>query len=136
MIKAEIGASFEHSFRFTQEQVVRFAELTGDDNPLHLDAEYAATTLFKRPIIHGMLGATVFTKILGTQYPGHGSIYLNQTLDFLRPMFVDTDYVAVFTIKTLNPDKHVAEITTEIKDAETKKVVTRGVATMINKEKF
>ncbi|WP_025763072.1 MaoC family dehydratase [Dyadobacter tibetensis] len=135
-IEAVVGASFEHSFRFTQEQVVQFAILTGDDNPLHLDAGYAATTPFKRPIIHGMLGATVFTKVLGTEYPGHGSIYLNQTLDFLRPMFVETDYIAVFTIKALHAEKHIAEITTEIKDATTKKVVTRGVATMINKEKF
>lgn len=135
-IDSIIGSSFERPVRFTQNQVVQFAALTGDNNPLHLDAEYAATTPFKRPIIHGMLGATVFTKVLGTEFPGHGSIYLNQTIDFLRPMFVDMDYIAVFTIKSINPDKHIAEITTEIKDAATRKVVTRGVATMINAEKF
>ncbi len=135
-MESVVGASFERPVRFTQEQVIQFAALTGDDNPLHLDADYAATTNFKRPIIHGMLGATVFTKVLGTEFPGHGSIYLNQTIDFLRPMFVETDYLAVFTIKTINPDKHIAEITTEIKDASTKKIVTRGVATMINMQKF
>lgn len=61
-IEPVVGASFEYAFSFTQEQVEKFAELTGDNNPLHLDAEYAATTPFKRPIIHGMLSATVFTK--------------------------------------------------------------------------
>ncbi len=135
-IEPVVDASFEHLFRFTQEQVIQFAELTGDNNPIHLDAEYAATTSFKRPIIHGMLGATVFTKVLGTQFPGFGSIYLKQTVEFLRPMFVETDYKAVFTIKTIDPVKHIAEISTEIVDVNTKKVVTRGIATMINQEKF
>lgn len=135
-IEPVIDATFEESFKFTQDEVVRFAELTGDNNPIHLDAEYAATTSFKRPIIHGMLGATIFTKVLGTQFPGFGSIYLKQTLEFLRPMFVETEYKAVFTIKTINKEKHIAEISTEIIDATTKKAVTRGIATMINQEKF
>ena len=135
-IEPVVNSSFEHHFKFTQDDVVRFAELTGDNNPLHLDAEYAATTNFKRPIIHGMLGATVFTKVLGTQFPGFGSIYLKQTLEFLRPMFVETDYKAVFTIKTIQPEKHIAEISTEIVDINTKKVVTRGIATMINEKIF
>jgi len=135
-IEPVINSSFEHLFRFTQDEVKRFAELTGDDNPLHLDAAYAATTNFKRPIIHGMLGATVFTKVLGTQFPGFGSVYLKQTLEFLRPMFVETDYKAVFTIKSIQAEKHIAEIATEIVDINTKKVVTRGVATMINEKIF
>jgi len=135
-IEPVVDARFEHLFKFTQEEVERFAELTGDNNPIHLDAAYAATTNFKKPIIHGMLGATVFTKILGTQYPGFGSIYLKQTLEFLRPMYVETDYKAVFTIKSIDNAKHIAEIATEILDVQTKKVVTRGMATMINQEKF
>jgi len=135
-IEPEIGSQFTHSFKFSQEDVAAFARVTGDTNPLHLDADYAATTAFKRPIIHGMLGASVFTKVLGTEYPGYGSIYVSQTLNFLRPMFVDTDYEAVFTINRLDPDKHLAEISTEILDAQTRKATTRGVATMINKEKF
>jgi acyl dehydratase len=135
-IEPVVGSAFDHFFCFSQAQVIQFAELTGDNNPLHLDADYAATTSFKRPIIHGMLGATVFTKVLGTEFPGFGSIYLKQTLEFLRPMFVETDYKAVFTIKSIDPVKHIAEISTEIVDVNTKKVVTRGIATMINQEIF
>ncbi|WP_031530767.1 MaoC family dehydratase [Dyadobacter crusticola] len=135
-IEPIVDSTFDYPFKITQEEVQRFAELTGDNNPIHLDAEYAATTPFKRPIIHGMLGATVFTKVLGTQFPGFGSIYVKQTLEFLRPMFVETDYKAVFRIQSINPDKHIAEISTEIVDATTNKVITKGVATMINKEKF
>lgn len=135
-IEPKIGSQFTHLFKFNQEDVAAFAHVTGDNNPLHLDADYAATTAFKRPIIHGMLGASVFTKVLGTEYPGYGSIYVSQTLSFLRPMFVDTDYEAVFTITSINPEKNMAEISTEILDAQTRKVTTRGAATMINKEKF
>jgi acyl dehydratase len=130
------GNSFTHVFRFSQADVEAFAQVTGDNNPLHLDAGYAETTPFKRPIIHGMLGASVFTKVLGTQFPGFGSVYLKQTLDFMRPMFVDTDYEGVFTILSVNADKHTAEISTEILDRQTRKVTTRGVATLMNKEKF
>lgn len=135
-IEPIVGASFDYAFSFTQEQVEKFAELTGDNNPLHLDAEYAATTPFKRPIIHGMLSATVFTKILGTQFPGFGSVYVKQTLEFLRPMFVDTEYKVIFTIQSINAEKHLAEISGDIIDVTTKKVTVKGVATMINKEKF
>ncbi|KAA0989961.1 MaoC family dehydratase [Dyadobacter aurulentus] len=135
-IEPIVGASFEYPFKISQEEVQRFADLTGDNNPIHLDAEYAATTAFKRPIIHGMLGATVFTKVLGTQFPGFGSIYVKQTLEFLRPMFVDTDYKAVFKIQSINSEKHIAEISTEIVDATTNKITTKGIASMINKEKF
>ena len=135
-LEAVVGTSFGYPFQFSQEEVIRFAELTGDNNPLHLDAEYAATTNFKKPIIHGMLGATVFTKVLGTQFPGFGSIYLKQTLEFLRPMFVDTEYTAIFTIVSIQPEKHTAEISTQIVDSKTKKVTTKGIATMINQEKF
>ncbi len=132
----EIGSSFTHAFTFSQEDVEAFARVTGDTNPLHLDADFAATTAFKRPIIHGMLGASVFTKVLGTEFPGYGSVYLGQTLTFVRPMFVDTDYEAVFTIESINPDKHTAEIRTEILDSQTRKVTTRGAASLMNKEKF
>lgn len=135
-IEPKIDSQFTHAFKFSQEDVAAFARVTGDTNPLHLDADYAATTPFKRPIIHGMLGASVFTKVLGTEYPGYGSIYVSQTLSFLRPMFVDTDYEAVFTITRIDPDKHTAEISTEILDAQTRKVTTRGAATMINRKKF
>lgn len=131
-----LDAIHRYSFRFSQADVIDFARVTGDNNPLHLDADFAAQTPFKRPIIHGMLGASVFTKVLGTEFPGYGSVYMGQTLEFLRPMFVDTDYEATFTVKTINPDKHVAEILGEIRNVQTGKIMMRGMATLMHNEKI
>ena len=125
-----------HAFRFSQGDVIDFARVTGDNNPLHLDADFAAQTPFKRPIIHGMLGACIFTKVLGTEFPGPGSVYLAQTMEFLRPMFVDTDYEVIFTVQSVDTQKHTAQILGEIRDVQTGKITTRGVATLMHKEKI
>ena len=127
---------YRHKFSFTQNDVVLFAKVSGDNNPLHLDAEFAATTPFKRPIIHGALASSVFSKIMGTEFPGFGSVYLKQVSEYKRPMFVDTEYEAVFTVMSINVDKHTAEISTEIFDISSGKKTTEGMAVILNKEEF
>src|ERR1700752_5378524 len=102
----EVGQTYSHDFKFTQDEVNRFAEVTGDKNPVHLDADYAAKTMFKRPIMHEMLGAYLFSKVFGTLFPGEGTIYLKQSLTFMKPMFVDTPDEAVFTVKELIKEKN------------------------------
>jgi acyl dehydratase len=134
MIKA--NETYSHNFKFSQDEVNRFAEVTGDKNPVHLDAAYAAKTMFKRPIMHGMLSASLFSKVFGTLFPGEGTIYLKQSLSFLKPMYVDTDYEAVFTVKELMADKNRAVIETLIKDKNTGLVCTSGEATVMNVDKI
>ena len=134
MIK--VGEIYIHDFRFSQEEVNRFAEVTGDKNPVHLDAEYAAKTMFKRPIMHGMLSASLFSKVFGTLFPGEGTIYLKQSLGFLKPMYVDTDYEAVFTVKEVVADKNRATVETLIKDKNTGLVCTSGEALVLNVDKI
>ena len=97
----QLNETYKHDFSFSQEDIIKFAEVTGDKNPVHLDANYAATTMFKVPIMHGMLGASLFSKVFGTLFPGEGTIYLKQSLSFMKPMFVDTAYEAVFTVKEI-----------------------------------
>lgn len=130
-----IGDTFEHHFSFSQEDVVLFAKVTGDNNPVHLDEEYAANTIFKRPIIHGMLGATVFSKVFGTMFPGEGTIYLNQNLQFLKPMLVNVEYTAQFEVVEIDREKHRATIKTIVINDEGKKVVD-GSAILMHTEKF
>ena len=130
-----IGDTVEHNFSFSQEEVVLFAKVTGDNNPVHLDEEYASKTLFKRPIIHGMLGGSVFSKVFGTMFPGEGTIYLNQNLQFLRPMLVSTNYIAQFEVLDIDREKHRATVSTIVINEEGKKVID-GNAILMHSEKF
>ncbi len=132
----EVNQVYTHEFSFSQEEVNQFAQVTGDKNPVHTDAEYAATTMFKRPIMHGMLSASLFSKVFGTLFPGEGTIYLKQSLNFLKPMYVDVSYEAVFTVKEVVLEKHRAIVETSIKDKTTGVVCTSGEATVMNTEKI
>lgn len=134
MIK--VNEVYTHNFKFSQDEVNRFAEVTGDKNPVHTDAAYAAKTMFKRPIMHGMLSASLFSKVFGTLFPGEGTIYLKQSLSFLKPMYVDTDYEAVFTVKEVIGDKNRATVETLIKDKNTRLVCTSGEALVLNVDKI
>jgi acyl dehydratase len=132
----QVNDIYKHDFSFTQDDIIKFAEVTGDKNPVHLDANYAATTMFKVPIMHGMLGASLFSKVFGTLFPGEGTIYLKQSLSFMKPMFVDTAYEAVFTVKEVNAEKHRATIETTIIDKSNGAVCTSGEATVMNINKI
>lgn len=123
---------YKHKFSFTQDDIVKFAQVTGDNNPVHLDATYAAGTMFKVPIMHGMLGASLFSKVFGTLFPGEGTIYLKQSLSFLRPMYVDTKYTAIFTVKEIMAEKNRAIIETVILDPSKDLICTTGEATVMN----
>ncbi|RMG74818.1 MAG: MaoC family dehydratase [Bacteroidetes bacterium] len=132
----ETGQTYEQTFSYTQEEVEAFARISGDHNPIHLDAEYAAGTPFKRPIIHGFLGASVFSRILGTAFPGEGTIYLKQEMQFKRPMYVDTVYKAILTVEEVQPARHRARIATQVVQADTGKVVVDGFAEVMNAERI
>ncbi len=132
----EVGQIYTHDFNFSQYEVNRFAEVTGDKNPVHLNADYAAKTMFKKPIMHGMLSASLFSKVFGTLFPGEGTIYLKQSLSFLKPMYVDVKYEAVFTVKEVLKDKNRAIVETLIKDKSTGIVCTSGEATVMNVDKI
>ena len=131
----ELGQVYTVKFNFNQENVIAFAEVTGDKNPVHLDEAYAAKTIFKKPIVHGMLGASLFSKVFGTLFPGEGTIYLNQSLNFLKPMYVDENYEAVFEVKELILEKNRAIISTSIRNEQGKSLIS-GEALLMNTEKI
>lgn len=131
----QLNEVYTHTFQFSQEEVNQFAKVTGDNNPVHTDAAYAAKTMFKRPIMHGMLSASLFSKVFGTLFPGEGTIYLKQSLSFLKPMYVDTPYEAVFTVKEVFKDKNRAVVETLIKNPDGL-VCTSGEATILNVDKI
>lgn len=135
MIRPQAGEQFDHVFQFSQQEVIRFSEVTGDVNPVHLDSNYAAQTPFKRPILHGFLSGSVFSKVFGTIFPGEGTIYLSQQLNFKRPMYPDQPYTADFTILETDAAKGLLAITCKISD-ENGKVCLEGEARLINKGVF
>lgn len=115
--------NFSLEFSFLQEDVISFAKVSGDNNPIHLDEKYASETPFKKRIIHGFLGASVFSRIFGTLYPGEGTIYLKQDLTFLAPMFVEETYTAVVEIIEIFSVKARAKVKTQILNKEGKIVI-------------
>ena len=97
-MKYDKGDSYSKEFSFSFEQVRQFAELSGDTNPIHLDKEYAAGLGFADTIVHRFLTGSVLSKIIGTEFPGEGSIYLSQSLSFRAPVFPGEDLVAKMEI--------------------------------------
>ena len=82
----EPGLKDSRHLQLTPELVEDYARLVGDDNPVHLDDEYAAKSFFRKRVAHGMIGAGLISAVLGTRLPGPGAIYLSQDLEFKRPM--------------------------------------------------
>ena len=88
--------------------IVAFAEISGDRNPVHLDADYAATTMFKERIAHGMLAAAYISAVFGMKLPGPGAIYISQTLKFKAPVKIGDTVVTTVKVAELVPEKRRA----------------------------
>ncbi len=126
------GDFYEEQVTLSQQQVIAFAELSGDKNPVHIDEKFAAETSFKKPIVHGIFSAAIFSRLLGTIFPGEGSIYLGQTLQFKRPVYPGEAYTARVEITSLD-GRNSATFSTVLTHASTGKVVIEGEAKVMNK---
>ncbi len=89
----------------TNEDVLAFAALSGDVNPVHLDDAFAASTIFKKRIAHGFLTGALFSTVLGTKLPGPGCIYLSQGLKFRAPVYIGDEVVATCKVTGVDPEK-------------------------------
>ncbi len=136
MEKIKQGDTFELATRFTQEQVDAFAGCSLDNNPIHIDAEYAAKTPFGRPIVHGFFAGAVFSRVFGTMWPGEGTIYMSQQMNFRAPVFVENDYTAKFEALEVNEEKHRGVIKTVLVENATGKEVIVGEAKLMHTERF
>jgi len=104
----QVGDTFTFDRSVSAEDVRLFAEVSGDDNPLHLDPDYAATTPFGRPIVHGAFLLAVVSKVLGRDYPGHGAVAVSLSAKFLRPVPVGSDIsVEIKVAEKIESRKHV-----------------------------
>jgi phosphotransacetylase/acyl dehydratase len=118
-----VGASATLQRTLTKSDILLFAKVSGDVNPAHVDAVYAKTTRFGEIIAHGMLGGSLISTVLGTEFPGPGTIYVGQTLRFLRPVHPGDTLTVTVTVASLDPVKHRAMLDTRCVDQDGKMVI-------------
>lgn len=102
----KIGDIARSTRQITSEYVEKFAEASGDDNPIHLNEEYAQNTIFKGKIVHGILVSGLISGVLGNKFPGYGTIYLSQSLKFLKPVRVNDRITAEVEVIDINLEKN------------------------------
>jgi 3-hydroxybutyryl-CoA dehydratase len=107
-----VGQTASFGKTITEADIVLFAAVTGDTNPMHLNADYARDSIFGERIAHGMLAAGLITKVMGTQLPGPGTIYMSQSLRFRKPVRIGETVTATVEIIALNAEKHRATLRT------------------------
>lgn len=107
-----VGQTASFAKTVTEADILMFAAVSGDTNPVHINAEAAAKTMFKERIAHGMLSASLISTVLGTRLPGPGTIYLGQTLKFKAPVRIGATVTATVEITALDPAKKRATLST------------------------
>lgn len=122
----EIGLTAALERKVTEFDIIAFAGVSGDNNPIHLDESYAATTRFGRRIAHGMLSAAYVSAVIGTQLPGPGAVYMSQSLFFRAPVFIGDVVTVEVEVVDLIPEKSRAKLKTVCTVAAT--VVMEGEA--------
>lgn len=128
----EVGMSASYAKTITEADILLFAGISGDDNPIHINADYAANSFFGQRVAHGMLSASLISGVLGTRLPGPGAIYIDQTLKFTAPVHIGDTVTASATVIEIDQERRRVKLETvcTVKD----KVVAKGVATnMVNR---
>lgn len=126
----KIGDTAAHTFTVSDDIVRGFAELTGDRNPVHVDEEFAQSTRFGRRIAHGMIAASQISAAIGNILPGPGTIYLNQTLQFLAPVFIGDIVTTRVTVISIKERKPIATLETTCENQRGEAVV-KGEAVVL-----
>jgi 3-hydroxybutyryl-CoA dehydratase len=111
-----VGDVVTESRTITDQDVRDFANVSGDANPIHLDDAYAAKTRFKKRIAHGMLAASMLSKLAGMRLPGPGSIYLSQSMKFKNPCYIGDTITAEIKVLSVRPDKPIYTLSTIVRN--------------------
>ena len=121
----KIGDKATVVHKITEADIDKFVNLTGDDNKLHVNKEFARRTEFKQPVVHGMLGASFISTLIGTKLPGDGALWFSQTLEFLRPVRIDDTITVIAEVIQKNDKANTIELKTDILN-QNKQIVTTG----------
>ncbi|MGD8191316.1 MaoC family dehydratase [Brevibacillus ginsengisoli] len=129
MGRFEIGQKASFSKTITETDVVQYAGVSGDFNPLHMDREYAKSTRFGERIAHGLLTTSLLSGVLGMHLPGPGCVYMGQTLRFVKPVFIGDTITATVEVSMYDPIKGNITLKTECRKQDGE-LVLDGEATM------
>lgn len=127
MSKFQIGQKASLEKVFTDDDVKTFARISLDKNPVHLNEEYAENTIFKGRIVHGFLSGSLISAIIGTIMPGEGTIYLNQTMNFRRPVRIGEKIKATVEVIGIKEEKNILTLNTYCEN-ERGEIVIEGSA--------
>ncbi|WP_027415495.1 MaoC family dehydratase [Aneurinibacillus terranovensis] len=128
-----VGDKAQITRTIKNEDILTFARLTGDVNPIHIDDEFAKNTFFKERIAHGMLTASFISTILGTQLPGTNTIYLSQNVKFKAPVKIGDTITAIAEVIEKKDDKKIIRLQTNLVNQD-QKVVVEGEAVVMKME--
>jgi len=127
----KIGDQFSTSREVTDEVIRKFAEVSGDFNPIHLDEEFAKTTRFGKRIAHGMLSGAFISAVLGNEFRERKIVYLSQTMKFVAPVFIGDTVTATGTITNIREDKNIVTLETVCTNQNGDVLVKGDAAVMI-----
>jgi len=125
----KVGDSASFSKTITESDIVTYAGLTGDFNPVHINAEFAKESMFKERIAHGMLVSGFISAVLGTQLPGPNTIYLGQELAFKAPVKIGDTVTAEATVTEKRDDKRIIKLKTTVTNQRGEIVVDGAAVT-------
>ncbi|KMY45270.1 enoyl-CoA hydratase [Bacillus sp. FJAT-27916] len=129
-----VGQQAACSKTITETDVVMFAGLSGDFNPIHIDSEYAKNTRFNERIAHGLLTSSLLSQLLGVHLPGKGSVYMEQTIKFKAPVYIGDTITATATVQEYIKEKRIIKLLTECQNQKEVTVLTGTAVMMVPKE--
>ena len=126
----------EFEKKITEKDINEFAKLSGDDNPVHTNSDFAKKTIFKQKVAHGFLSASLISMLIATKLPGPGSIYLSQNLKFLAPVFIDDLVRVKVTVEEIDQEKKKVKLQTECFKNDIKIISGEAVVLVNSKKDF
>jgi 3-hydroxybutyryl-CoA dehydratase len=125
----KVGMSAMFGKTVTEADIVAYAGVSGDTNPIHLHDGFARTTRFGQRIAHGMLSGSFISAVIGTKLPGPGSVYISQTMNFMAPVLIGETITAVATVTAIDERRRRVTLKTQCLNGD--KVVIDGEATIL-----
>ncbi len=122
-----VGQRASRTLTVTHEHVKKYAEITGDHNPLHFDEEFASATSFGKLVVHGGITAGMFNALVAEDLPGPGTVFMSQQLEYVAPVFVGDTIVGEVEVLEIHERKPVTRLRIEVRRADGE-VVLKGEA--------